>query len=351
MEQLTARGAPMPPHYADAIAAGRVGAPGAIGALANVVADDTQPAIARATALAMLIGPASAGDETLVALLVEEAGASNALLRVVAAGGLEVVDPAKSVPVLAKLVADPVRAVRAEAARVLSGIAEPSLSTKQSDAFAAALDEFREGQQALSDTPEANLNLGVLAARRNRPGAAEKAFEAALSVQPDFIPARVNLANLLNGHGRNDEAIAHLRSAIQSHERLSRFVPETDATLAQRGELHYSLGLVFAEVGRLDESAASLSEAAERLPDRARVQYNHGLALQRLGRNDDALAALHRAEVLAPGSPDLHNALAILHFRMGNQQEAVRHAEQFVEATGGAPAARQLLERVRAGNP
>ena len=345
---LADRGAATPPHYGETLAAARQAAPGSVSALVALAADKQSPAIVRATALGMLVGPVSSGDPALAGVMLEGSRDPEGLIRVVAAAGLEAVDPARSVAALGRLVADPLRAVRVEAARVLSGVADPSLSPAQRDAFGAALDEFREGQQDLGDTPEAHLNLGVLYARRGRGAQAEKSFRTATELQPDFVPARVNLANLLNGNGRNKEAIAELRLAIASHERLSAFVPDGPALRGQRGELHYSLGLVLAETGDLEAAEVALRAAAAGLPSSPRVHYNHGLALQGLGRSDEAEAALMRAESLAPGSPDVQNALAIFFYQRGDLDAAERHATRFVEATGGAAAARQLLERIRA---
>lgn len=345
---LAERGVPTPPHFGETLAAARSGAAGAVTALVALAADRESPAIARATALGMLVGPASSGDDALAGVLLEASRDGQGLVRLVAAAGLEGVAPERSTPALARLVSDPLRAVRVEAARVLAGLAEPALSGPQREHFGAALDEYRDGQAALSDTPEAHLNLGVLHARRGRAAAAERSFRTAIELQPDFVPARVNLANLLNGRGSNDEAVAELRRALASYERLAALMPASEAADAQRGELHYSLGLVLAETGELADAELELRAAAAGLPGRSRVHFNHGLALQQLGRASEAEAALLRAEALAPDSPDVQNALAIFFFQQGDAEAAARHAERLVDATDGAPAARELLERVRA---
>ena len=198
------------------------------------------------------------------------------------------------------------------------------------------------------DTAEAHLNLGVLHARRGRDAASEEAFRTALRLQPDFIPARVNLANLLNARGRNDEAVAQLRMGIASHERLLGGLPESSALRAQRGELHYSLGLVLAEMVDLEGAEKELGAASERLPDRPRIRYNRALALQHLGRIEDAKAVLLEVESQSPDDPEVQNALAVLHLQMGEHEAAARYAERLVELTNRAPPAVELLEKIRA---
>ena len=343
---LTARGVIGAGHYADVLAAARDGRPEAIAPLMRLAVASERPAIVRATAVGMLAGPPTA-DPAVVSAIQSAAEDPDPLVRTVAAGALESVSDEQSREVLSGLASDPVRSVRVEAARVLSGLPAESVAPEDREAFGKALDEFRDGQLALADTPEAHLNLGVLHARRGRNTASEGAFRTALRLQPDFVPARVNLANLLNARGRNDEAVAQLREAIASHERILAGLAESPALRAQRGELHYSLGLVLAEMGDLASAERELASAAERIPEHGRIRYNRALALQSLGRAGPALALLQELEAQSPGDPEIQNALAVLHLQMGELDAAARHAERLVELTHRAPAALELLEQIR----
>ena len=154
-----------------------------------------------------------------------------------------------------------------------------------------------------------------------------------------FAAAALNLANLLNRQGRNDEAEAALRRSIER-------APE-------EGELHYSLGLLLAEEERYQPAAASLGRAARLLPGRARVRYNQGLVLQRLGRTDAAETALVAANALDPRDPDVLNALAQLLLGNGDHDRALAYAEALQQLDPGAAGPRRLLEEVRrrAGRP
>ena len=217
----------------------------------------------------------------------------------------------------------------------------------QRQAFGVALDEYRAVQLALGDTAEAHLNLGIVELRRGRTARAEDAYRTAIRLRPDFVPARVNLANLLNGQGRNREAETQLRAALSFHTALAAGLEDTPPARAERGEIHYSLALLLAEAGRLDEAERELARSVELLPDRARIRYNRGLALQQLGRRSEAEASLLAAEALAPNDPDIQNALAILYAQAGDQEPALHHAERLVEITGGEAGAREQLDRIR----
>src|SRR5260370_38080374 len=128
---------------------------------------------------------------------------------------------------------------------------------------------------------------------------AEKEYLAALNLDADFAPGRLNLARFYSVRGRPGDAEHVLRDG------LTRVPAE--------GELHYSLGLLLAEQNRLPEAAAELNEAARLLPDRPRVHYNHGLALQRLGRRSEAEVALLKAQSVAPSDRAVIFAIAVFY--------------------------------------
>ena len=131
-----------------------------------------------------------------------------------------------------------------------------------------------------------------------------------IRLDPFFLPARFNLATLLNRQGRNAEAETVLRAGIDR-------VPDD-------GELHYSLGLLLAEEQRLGEAAESLGQAAALIPERVRVAYNHGLALETLGRLAAAEEAFLEANRRDAEDPDVLRALARVLLRQGELDRAAR---------------------------
>jgi predicted CXXCH cytochrome family protein len=318
------------PHFAEAIAAGRAGAPDADAALVAVTGDPKQPGIVRASALELLRG----GDTGTAAALLSATGDRDPLVRATAVDRLDRLPPEARVEAAAPLLRDPIRAVRVAAARVLAGAPAPLLDAAQRHALDAALLEYEQVQGAQAELPSAHLNLGVLHMGRGRRQLAERAYRTALRLDPAFHPASANLAHLYNQMGRNDEAERVLREAL--------------AHAPEEGEIHYSLGLVLAEEGRFDEAEQALRRAAALLPGQARVGYNHALALQHLGRSREAETALGAALELDPESPDVVHALVVFHAQRGEWARALPYAERLVELAPQAPEARQLLERIRA---
>ncbi|HYB48372.1 MAG TPA: tetratricopeptide repeat protein, partial [Streptosporangiaceae bacterium] len=113
------------------------------------------------------------------------------------------------------------------------------------------------------------------------------------------------------------------------------------------GELHYDLGLVLAEQGRMDAATTSLAEAARLLPTRARVRYNYALALQTLGRRPEAEVELLAAQQLDTGDPRIVYALVTFYVQQQQYRRAMAYAELLVQLQPADSGARQLLERLR----
>ncbi|MGD8843512.1 MAG: multiheme c-type cytochrome, partial [Gammaproteobacteria bacterium] len=221
-------------RYAEALAAARAGAPGAGEQLAGLVRATDVAGIARATALAGLgpyLGP------TTIDAVADGVFDDDPLLRLAAVQALEAAPPNLQAQLLFRLLDDPVRAVRIEAARVLAAFSAGDLPAAQRALLARELDEYRESQRVMAERPEAQVNLGNLDVALGNPDAAETAYRTAMELRAEFAPAYVNLADLLRSRG--DEAAA---------EKVLRL-------------------------------------GAERIPDSAAVQHSLGLSLVRQKRS------------------------------------------------------------------
>ena len=318
-----------PAHFATAFDAARRGDPAAGQKLARVVRNREQPAIVRATAVALLRGTAPRGRDAVRDALRDP----EPLVRASAAAVLDILPPEERVAAGAALLEDSVRAVRIDAARLLASVPHEQLTADRRRTRTKALAEYEAAQRAISDLPAGQLNLGALYMETGATKRALAAYEAALRMDPRFLPAAVNLANLRNRQGHNDEAERVLRSALG-------FAPE-------EGELHYSLGLVLAEERRIDEAERSLAEAVRLLPNRPRVRYNHALALQHTGRRDEAETELRLALSTAPNDPSIVHALAILYVQDGRFDAALPYAKHLAQLLPEERAVQQLLYQVQ----
>ena len=178
---------------------------------------------------------------------------------------------------LPRMLGDPVRAVRIEAARALAGVPERSLTPDDRARFDAALAEYMAGALQ-ADLPEAHANLGLLYLARGDDGAAIAQLRKALVIDPAFVPAYVNLADLYRARGVDGEAEAVLRAGIAR-------VPDAAA-------LHHALGLVLIRQKRVPDALKELTEASRLAPDDARLAYVRAVALNDAGQPREAMAVL-----------------------------------------------------------
>jgi predicted CXXCH cytochrome family protein len=318
-----------PPHYGENLAAGRKGTAGAEQALASLVADATQPPIVRASALELLTGYGPASVPASIAATRDPDPA----VRTMAAASLERAEPAERLRAVAPLLADPLRAVRIEAARVLSSVPRASFDEAQRAAYQAARDEFVAVQNASLEAPGSHLNLGVLSANEGDTKGAEEHYRRALVLDPDFSPARLNLAQMLDGLGRTADAVVVLQQGI--------------ARIPDQGELHYSLGLALAQEKRFADAATALGRAADLLPARARVRYNLALVLQHIGKPKEAEDALAAAQKLDPSDPEIVYALTLLYAQQSDWARAITSGEKLAEMMPGNAGVEKLLADLR----
>src|SRR5262249_8919376 len=187
------------PHFVEAIDAGRRGSAGAEALLTALVLNSAQPAIARATALTLLrdyLSPASLG--AVRAAMAD----SDPLVRAAALRAMEPLPPEDRARLGAAMLSDPLRSVRIEAARLLAGTPPSLQQPGQQPTLNQAISELVAAEMATAERSENHVNLALLYTQLGRAGDAEKELKTALRLDPDFVPAMVNLADLYRSAGR-----------------------------------------------------------------------------------------------------------------------------------------------------
>ncbi|HYQ70706.1 MAG TPA: multiheme c-type cytochrome, partial [Gammaproteobacteria bacterium] len=189
--------------YAQGLYAARQGAASAGATLAGLVRDTDTPDIARATAIAAIRPYLSADTIDVLPLALSDPDPG---VRTAAVGILEQTPLNFRVKLAFPMLEDPVRAVRIEAARVLAGAPPGELSATQRASLESALQEYVMSQQASAERPEAQTNLGNLYAKQENTELAVAAYQTAIDIEPAYIPAYVNLADLYRTLGKEKAA-------------------------------------------------------------------------------------------------------------------------------------------------
>jgi len=325
-------------HFAEIFSAGREGESGAVPGLITVAGNRTAPSIVRATALNILskFRSEKATGMTALSLLDEDP-----LVRYEAVKALSALIPAtagadeqkKKYSLLSSLLKDPVRAVRAEAARAAAEVQPEFHAPADTNDFEKALEEFRVQQEIIAELPGAHLNLGILYENMGQDEMAENEYKTAIRLIRDFYPARFQLADLYKRTGRSNEA-------EQQYREIIGLKPEY-------GEAHHLLGLLLSEGNQLDEAVAFLGEAVELVPGDARVRYDYALTLRHLGRNDDALSEMLNAHKIDQRDPSIVQAIAIFYIQDKQWESALHYTELLVQLAPDAERPKHMLKQIQ----
>jgi Tfp pilus assembly protein PilF len=321
------------PHYGLVLDAGRRGLPGADRSLAALAVDAAKPDIVRATALSLLPQFSDAVTPEMIKAYLSGATDSDAMVRTATIDALEPFTPAERLQVAGPLLADPVRAVRIEAARILAPVPADMLTAERKTVLDKADAEFVDAQLASADRPEAHVTLGAFYAERRQPAEAEAAYRTALRLDPRFVPAMVNLADLYRALQREPEGEQLLRQALLIE-------PENAA-------VNHALGLLLARARRFAEALPLLRRASDLDASNGRYAYVYGIALNSTGNAAEALSVLRQAHSRQPANVQILVALATISRDVGDIAAARSYAEDLVRRAPNDPSARQLLDSLQ----
>jgi Tfp pilus assembly protein PilF len=320
-------------YFAPILDAARRGDPEAEKGLVRVAGDARLPTVVRATAL-LELGQFDSRQTTgaILDLLADP----HPEIRATAIGNLQGrLDEQRLAQTLAPLLGDPLRLVRIEAARVLSGVPDGLLRGSQRQQLRGALAELERGLVINNDRAGSHVMRAILAENQDQHERAIQAYQDALYVEPGTSGPRTNLAAL--------------------YDRLVEMQQRRAAQAAARGDAAAG-DQATAEANRLRQEAARLRQDelelfardARLAPDAAFVQYRYGMLLYLHGRFDEAEQSLRRAADLEPNNPQLLLGVTLFYKERNQPELALRFAEQLVRLRPQDAMYRQVWEEIRA---
>ena len=307
-------GAARRPHFGATLAAGEARLFDAEPDLAKLAGDRDSPAMARARALVLLGSYRRGYSSDAVKAGLEDA---DPVVNLGALRSVDRVEPPLRLRYLMPLLDAPVRAVRIEAARAAASALRGPIADADAARIRKGLAEYDAVQTYNADWPDAHSNLAIVRAESGDLAGAEQAYRDALALEPQWVPAIANLADLYRATGRDAEGGKVLEAGL--------------ARVPDSAELHYAYALWLTRARRSGDALGEYRRAAALAPGEASYAYAFGLALAGANKPRDALVELERGHALAVDDADLLEALASLNHQFGDQAVAARYAQRLVE--------------------
>ena len=213
--------------------------------------------------------------------------------------------------------------VRYEAHRGLGNDSEASKALK-------ALGRLGEG----GDAAALAFNRGADALRLGDLPAARVAFDEALEINSDLVPAlnALSTVNLLE---------QKWSEAVTTSERALALDPSNTSSLRMRYEASRQLG----DSQRTEEAFAAL--AAVDPASLANEEYERGTDLFNAGQTEAAIESLERTLSLKPDHPHAHYRLGLSYLALEDNARARQHLERFVALApedSEVPSAKEMLQ-------
>ncbi len=157
----------------------------------------------------------------------------------------------------------------------------------------------------------------------------ESLWKYIISINPGIEFVRTNLAAVLTGQGKLDEAVYQCGEAL-------RINPGYESA-------HNNLGVALARQGKTGEAIKNYQEALRLKPGYTEVFNNLGNAFAAQGDLAEAERNYRSALLLNPGYANAHNGLGAVLARQGKREEAVEHFQDALRLNPDLALARKNL--------
>jgi tetratricopeptide (TPR) repeat protein len=214
----------------------------------------------------------------------------------------------------------------------LAGVPLDQVTPQQAKQLRALFGEYVRIQREHADMPGVQLHLGVFYVTRGDLPAAEAAYREALYLNPQLLPAYLNLADLLRAQSRDDDARQLLLQALA-------IAPDNGATL-------HSLGLLETRTGNSAKALEYLQQAAALESMGTRHRFIYAIALHDLGQPREAIVQLQALLRSVPRNQEVLTALANYNAELGQRDKALAYVRTLLEIAPNNQAYQQLFQQL-----
>jgi len=171
--------------------------------------------------------------------------------------------------------------------------------------------------------------------------AALEEYKTGLNAHLDQSGVHLSLGLLYANQGKTEDSVDEYRTAIRLEPSVAGPRSNLAGLLEQQGMTE--------EVRKLrEEEAEILARDAKLLPNNATIHYRLGLAYYLIGRQEEATTALERAYTLDPTVPDFLMTLTLLYEKQQQWAKAIDAADRLTRLQPGNPMYLQIQQRIQA---
>ena len=184
------------------------------------------------------------------------------------------------------------------------------------------------------DDPDTLTNMALWSFLMSRPKDEETYSRKAIAATPDFVRARIYLADALQMQGRLDEAAQEYRQAL--------------AIDPEFYDAHNSLGFILAKQGLTGEALKEFRLSLAIQPNQAIPHYKIGRILLGTHQLPEAVGEFTQALRFDPANARAHNDLGVALFQMGDYEKAVEQLNEAIRIDPDYADARRNLDFAQA---
>ena len=247
-------------HFSEKLAPGLIQEPNAHIGLAELMNDKTQPEMVRASAVRAI---SNYNTEDLIEQYLSLLNDESPLVRGTTLDVLSEINTTDYATYFLPLLEDSKRSVRVKAFYGLGGLTEFQIPEKYKSSYQKVKKEFFDYLNINSDFAGGRIKRAQYYIKKGDLQAGIEGYESALEIDNINNQIRLDLANLYYNNQNFLKAEKTFKTVIEQE-------PEY-------GPVYYSLGLLYAELNRIDEAIIQMQNAANHMPTNTRIYYNLGL--------------------------------------------------------------------------
>ncbi|UOB16113.1 tetratricopeptide repeat protein [Abyssalbus ytuae] len=323
-------GEPEYTHFSEKLARGISGESNSHHSLLELISDETQPEIVRASAVKAISYNENFNNVELYIKLLND---QSALVRGVSLDILGENNSSDYFNYLLPKLKDAKRSVRIKAFFSLAAIPGNLIPEDYKEIYKTTEKEFLTYLDVNADFAEGLAKKAIYYQRKGELIKAKETYQQALKIDDKNYMVRTNLANLYYTTGEPEKAEKAFKKIIEQE-------PEF-------GFSYYSLALLFAELGRIDEAIIQMEKAYKLMPSNHRVIYNLALLYEKKGNFIKAKKVFDTGLKLDPDNEELLYALAFHYLNQNKKEEALNITQKMIDLYPDKPLYQNLLNKIK----